>query len=63
MSIAHWIQIRTAKNRAKFYNQGYDDGLAGRPPQMEDPDGNRRSQDAPPVRPPRRRRRNLRRRT
>ena len=62
MSIAHWIQVRTAKRRAKFYNQGYDDGLAGRPRQMEDPDADRRSQDALPVRPPRRRRRNLRRR-
>ena len=60
MSIAHWIQVRTAKNRAKLYIQGYNDGRAGRPPQMEPPDDNRPDQDAPPVRPPRPRRRNLR---
>ena len=61
MSIAHWIQVRTAKERAKLYNRGYDDARAGRPPQMELPDDNRRERDAPPVRPARRRR-NLRRR-
>ena len=62
MSIAHWIQVRTAKRRAKFYNQGYNDGLAGRPRQVADPGDDRRNQDAPPIRPPRPRRRNLRRR-
>lgn len=63
MSIAHWIQVRTAKNRARLYSQGYNDGRAGRPRQMEEPDDNRRDEDdqvAPPVRSPRRRR-NLRR--
>ena len=65
MSIAHWIQVRTAKERARlfaeWYNRGYDDALAGRPPQMEPPDDDRRNEYPQPVR-PRRRRRNLRRR-
>ena len=52
MSIAHWIQVRTAKDLAKLYIQGYNDGRAGRPPQMEPLDDNRPDQDAPPVRPP-----------
>ena len=56
MSIAHRIQVRTAKRRANLYIQGYDDGRAGRPPQMEPPDDNRRDQDDTSVRPPRRRR-------
>ena len=60
MSIAHWIQVRTAKNRARLYSQGYNDGRAGRPRQMQPPDDNRPDQSAPPA-PPRRRRRNLRR--
>ena len=64
MSIAHWLNDRNAKNRARLiaqgYGQGYDDARAGRPPQMELPDDDRRVEDAPPVRRPRRRR-NLRR--
>jgi len=31
MSIANWINDRRAKNRAKLYNQGYDDARSGRP--------------------------------
>ena len=66
MSIAQLINDRRAKNRAKliaeWYVQGYDDARNGRPPQMEPPDDNRCDQDAPPIRPPRPRRRNLRRR-
>ena len=66
MSIAQLINDRRAKNRAKliaeWYVQGYDDARNGRPPQMEPPDDNRRDQDASPVRAPRPRRRNLRRR-
>ena len=56
MSIAHWIQVRTAKNRARLYSQGYDDARNGRPRQMQPPDNDPPNQDAPPARPPRRRR-------
>ena len=62
MSIAQLITDWRAKKDARLYSQGYSDGLAGRPRQMEDPGDDRRNQDDPPVRPPRPRRRNLRRR-
>ena len=62
MSIAQLITDWRAKRAARLYIQGYNDASAGRPPQMEPPDDSRRDQDAPPVRPPRPRRRNLRRR-
>ena len=61
MSIAQLITDWRAKKDARLYSQGYNDGRAGRPPQMEPPDDNRPDQDDPPIR-PRPRRRNLRRR-
>ena len=61
MSIAQLINDWRAKNRARliaqWYGQGYDDGISGRPRQMEPPGDNRRNQDAPFARPPRRNRR------
>ena len=61
MSIANWINDRRARNRARLYNQGYDDARSGRPRRIEATPGDQPVPAAPsPLRP--RRRRDLRRR-
>ena len=56
MSIANWINDRRARNRAKLYNQGYDDARSGRLRRIAATTGDQPAPAAPPPLRPRRRR-------
>ena len=55
MSIANWINDRRARNRAKLYNQGYDDASSGRPRRVVATNSDQPGPAAPPPLRPRRR--------